>query len=120
MANTQNEIRKEFEALTDEELKQVTGGNIVDSLLDECLQYVDRATDIINDALPSATGIDADRLDNMLYYLGYIKTDISVKNYNSAKYNSQGIYDFLIGMINVPAYLVDTLDGISYCLSNVQ
>ena len=120
MANTQNEIRKEFEALTDEELKQVTGGNGVDSFLDECLQCVDRATDIINNALPSATEIDADRLDSMLYYLGCIKSDINNKSYNSAKYNSQGIYDCLIGMINVPAYLIDTLDGISYCLSNVQ
>ena len=119
MVNTQNEIRKEFEELTDEELKQVTGGNGVDSILDECLQCIDRAIGIINDALPSANEMETSIFDTMLHDLGVIKSCIYEKNYSVAKYHSDGIRDNFTLIYNKPAFLSDTLDGIVYCLSNV-
>lgn len=119
MANTQNEIRKEFEILTDEELKQVTGGNGEDLFLDECLQCIDRAIGIINDALPSADEMQTSIFNVMLEDLGVIKSCIYQKNYSVAKYYSDGVCDNFVLIKNKPAFLADTLDGIKSYLLNI-
>lgn len=126
MSKTQEEFKQRFEAttskyqeLTEDELKQVTGGDSENFNSDGCIQCIDRAISIINDALPSANEVETAIFNIMLEDLGVIKSSINQKSYSLAKYYSDGICDNFVLLANKPAFLSDALDGIKSYLLNI-
>lgn len=105
--------------LNDESLKNVAGGNNDNPLIDECLQCIETGISIINNALPSASAVDAERLNSISSWLGSIKQAVVIGEFNAARYCLTNIKDDLNLLANHPEGMDDAIDGVLYCLTNL-
>ena len=126
MIKIQEELKQEhktsnskFNELTEEELKQVVGGGGGNEYVASCLQNIEQAISIIQNALPNASQGDATRFQAILNCLDFIRTCVNNGNYSLAMTYEEYMVSGLNSLVNMPAGLGDCKDGIFYYLGNI-
>lgn len=98
--------------LNDESLENVVGGDSGNPCIDECLQCVETAISIANNALPTASEHDVNCLNSILTWLNGIKQFINSGNFDAAKKYEVILRDDLSLLDNCPEGLGDVEAGI--------